>query len=179
MKTLFHAGVFLLVAGSFIACSKTSNELPAPGSDQLRMSRSREAANPSEMWTKILPEILQPRATALGNPDSYLYNGDQAVFFVLISNETSSDAYSGSIILRDAATGNVIQSYNLLPDTDPLAAGLIIPETITQNGMRFLFVQVPIDAQYAGVTVTLETTVQQPTGETSSATLPSAFIGQL
>jgi hypothetical protein len=179
MKRLFHVGAFVLVTGTFIACSKSSNDISAPGADQQRMSRSRDAANPSEMWTKILPEILEPRATALGNPDSYLFDGDQAVFFVMISAETTSDSFSGSIILRDEATGNVLQSFNMLPDTDPLAAGLIVPETITQNGMRYLFVQVPIDASYAGVSVAIETTVQQPTGETSTATLPAAFIGQL
>lgn len=175
MKTLFHFGAFILLTCTFTACSKSSNELPAPGGDQQRMSRSRDAANSSEMWTKVVPEIMEPRATALGNPGSYLYDGDQAVFFVLISAETSSDIYSGSILFRDEATGNVIQTYTMLPDTDPLASGLVLPETITQNGFRYLFVQVPIDLQYAGMTVAIETTVQQPTGETSQTSLPSAF----
>lgn len=175
MKKLFHTGAFILIVGTFFACSKSTNDLPAPGADQQRMSRSRDAADPSEMWSKILPEIVEPRATALGNPDSYLFGGDQAIFFVMISGETSSDSYSGSIVMRDAATGNVIQTYNMLPDTDTAAAGLILPETITLNGFRYLFVPVDIDAQYAGMTVTMETTVQQPNGETSQSSLASAF----
>ena len=174
MKRLFHVAAFALVTASFIACSKSSNDLPASPQQQ-RMSRSRDASDPAEMWTKILPEIMEPRATALGNPDSYLYDGDQAVFFVMISSETTSDAFSGTVILRDVATGNAIQSYSMLPDTDPAAANLIVPETIMQNGFRYMFVSVPIDAQYTGMTVSIETTVQQPTGETSTASIPSAF----
>jgi len=112
----------------------------------------------------------------LGNPDSYLFEGDQAVFYVIVSDEPPSDAYTGSLNLVDEATGNTIQTIHLLPMYAPEAANLNVPRDVAPH--PFMFAAVDIDSQYTGRTVALQSTIQLPTGEVSTATLPSAFIVQ-
>lgn len=178
MKKFFHLTVVAMAAILFVSCSKSSDQLATPAANESagRMTRARDAANPWEMWVKVFGQINQPRAVTLGNPDSYLYDGDQPVFYFVISNEISSDAYTGTVNLIDEATGNVIQTINLVPDYDPAAANLDVPGEISQ--FPYMFAPVTIDSQYAGKTVSLQVTVQLPTGEVSSATLQSAFIVQ-
>lgn len=176
MKKLFNFCLLAAVTACFVSCSKSAGDMTALVSENARMSRSRESSNPSEMWTKIFNQIREPRPTVLGNPDSYLFEGDQAVFYVIISDEISSDAYTGMLGLVDEATGNNIQTINLLPMYDPGAANLNVPEEVAAH--PFMFAIAGIDSQYAGKTVSLQSTVQLPTGETSSATLQSAFMVQ-
>lgn len=185
MKNLFRLSVVVLLTGAISSCTKSSNELTEPGSatGNAKIGRSRESAT-AEAWTKIFPGLTQPRETVLGNPDSYLYDGDQAVFYVLLSTEVVSDAFIGSLTLTDFATGTPIQTFNMLPNTDPAAAGLQVPEEITQSQLPFMFAIIDIDAQYVGRTVSLESTVEVinavggAVNPISQASLPAAFIVQ-
>jgi len=185
MKNLFYLSVLVLLTSAFVSCSKSAKDLPAPGSTQgnAKIGRSRESST-AEAWTKIFPGLTQPRETVLGNPDSYLYDGDQAVFYVLVSNEVISDAFIGTLTLTDFVTGNPIQTFNMLPNTDPIAAGLQVPEEITQSQLPFMFAIVDIDSQYAGRTVSMESTVEVinavggAANPISQASLPAAFIVQ-
>ncbi len=185
MKNLFRLSAVVLITGAIVSCSKSSDNLAGTdtGLSNAKMKRSREA-NASENWSTIYPAITEPRPTPLGNPDSYLFTDDRAVFYVVISQEAVSDAYTGTMDLTDDATGNLIGTYTMLPHTDPAAAGLLVPEEIRQSQLPFMFAVITLDSQYTGMTVSMQSTVQVqstvglPISNISQAWLPAAFTVQ-
>lgn len=178
MKKFFHLAVVAIAATAFVSCSKSSDQLATSTTNEsaVSMKRSRDAANPWEMWIKVFNEINQPRPVVLGNPDSYLYDGEQPVFYFIISSDVTSDAYTGTVNLVDEATGNIIQTVNLLPDYDPAGVNLDVPAEVSQ--FHYMFAPVTIDSQFAGKTVSFQATIQLPTGEVANATLQNAFVVQ-
>jgi len=171
----------VFVATAFISCSKSADQLAglqAPGDGNARMGKSREAANASDTWTKVYPEINQPRATVLGNFDSYLFDGDQAVFYVVINGRDDlPQLLSGTLTLVDEATGDEIQTIDMIPYYDPAASNLYMPPGDVMLSPYMLAV-VNINSQYVGKTVTLQSSIQLPDGEISTTSLQAAFIVQ-
>jgi hypothetical protein len=177
MKKLFHIAAVVFLTAAFVSCTKSVNTNGKVSSE--RTAVSRDLNESEENWAKIYPSVEQPRPTPLGDisASSVFYTDDQAIFFVLLSDEVDNDTYTGSLSLIDGF-GNVIQNYTMLPHFDPAAAFITVPADIANSGMPYMFAICDLDYRYTGQNVSMNAVIQLPSGQQSTATMTDAFTVQ-
>jgi hypothetical protein len=180
MKHLFHLGLIALLSLAITSCSKSTNdlltnsttikkEIPQP----IESKKSSGLMVPEEGSSKIFTFINQPYEFKLGDPDSYLVEGETAVFYVVVSKgllkETPLDA---QFLTLDENNGDIIDKYQLHSFEEAAGYGIHVPDELT--GSEFMFSIVEFNNQYAGKTLGLHSEIFF-TDHSVSADLANAF----
>ncbi len=177
MKKLLH----LVVASAFLvfvsSCSKSAGDLAVSennsSSNLMKKTRDFGSVASEFTWTKFYPAITEPKEMNLGEPGASLLVGDMPVFYVVLSPELREPITSAALDAYDAVTGEILQRVEMLPDSDPEVATLIVPDELWQHS--FMFARVKLDDQFLGRTISLRSVIQKDNGEISYAGVATAF----
>jgi hypothetical protein len=149
MKTIFHLCTIALLSFVTLSCTKT---------DLSKLTAEPAPNNDAAITSRIERNIVQPIEVELGTPDAIIHQGETVTIFLpySIANETFA---ATKITMTDDATGLPINTYDLVPSTDPSASQLTLPGTIF-NEPQFFFVSFVADEAYAGKTVSITTNLE-------------------
>ena len=188
MKKLFHlsmiSGIFLCLS----SCSKSANDLVAneisvkKGTSQVTgkgpgiFTPKNNPSSPifTSNWSKFYPFINQPYAQELGEDNGAVFNsGELVVFYVTLSQEVADEIpVSATLSTIDDATGQPIETYNLISYRDAGAVDAIIPDELI--GSPFMVALVNLGSQYIDKTITLSSSIEFNNGY-SPAQITRAF----
>ena len=173
MKTINHLIAIASIAIIFSSCQKSMDQM-VPVKKASTMAKSRDI-NSSELWSKIYPFVNEPYYTKLGYEDSYLNIDEKPVFYVLLSDQVTTDGFQGTLTLRDVTTSEIMGTYDLVPYYDPSVANVIIPDDLKEYNLPYMFVRVTFDPEIFGHTVDMVADITLINGDTNNITLAKAF----
>ena len=146
MKTIFHLFVIAYLSFAAVSCTKT---------DLSKLTAETPPDTDPAIYSKIERYIVQPSPMELGTPSAVLRQGETVTIFLPYSVTNESFA-SAKMTMTDDATGLPINTYDLVPSTDPSAANLTLPENLFYNP-PFFFVSFVVDEGYTSKTVSIST----------------------
>ena len=163
MKTIFRLCVITVLSVAAVSCKKA--DLAAP------VSATSEYVEPT-ISSKINPFIIEPASLELGTEFAVVHTDEKATFFIpySIANENIKSA---TVTMTDDATGTIVNTYTLVPSSDPSAASLNLPDNM-ELGKDFYFISFVASEEYVGKTISISTRIS---GEstTSRDLLSAAF----
>jgi len=173
MKKLFHLGMIAGIFFSLSSCSKSAGDLVAneksvkTGMDQIT-GKHLVTLNPRNLQTdpiftsqlsKFYPFINQPYDLELGDNGATLNSGELAVFYVILSDLVMNETpVSATLSMIDDATGQTIETFNLISYRDVGTVDAIVP--IGLETTPFMVALVNLGSQYIDKTVTLASDIQ-------------------
>lgn len=166
MKTIFTLLAAAFFSVTIISCSK-NQVLP---NNNVGNTASTEPVISSKIYTRT----NNPFTVNFGQAEAVFSAGDKVAVYLpyVITNDVLQNA---TITLTDAATEEVVGSFNLLPASNPALSDLRVPSDLSYVSFRFILID--LDNTYSGKTITMKTNL---TGQfTSSAdVLTNAFSVQ-
>jgi hypothetical protein len=180
MKKLFHLGMIAGIFFSLSSCSKSAGDLAAnekaTTSQAAKMIPGNQQNDPifTSQLSKLYPFINQPYAQELGEDNGALItSGDVAVFYVILSPSVANEIpVSATLSTIDDATGQPIETYNLISYRDVGTVDAIVPEELV--GTPFMVALVYLGDQYNDKTITLSSNIEFSIGN-SPAQITRAF----
>jgi len=162
MKTISRLCAIAIFSLCVASCTKTDLNQTVP---------NPVTAEPT-ISSRIERNIVEPGEMELGTPAAIIHGGERITIFVPYS--IINEAFTSSrITMTDEATGETIDSYDLVPSTDPSGYELNKPSSMHEQP-NFFFVTFVANESYVGKTVAITTTLQ---GQVTLSTdvLNSAF----
>jgi hypothetical protein len=163
MKTIFHLCVIAIFSIATVSCKK---------SDLSDVTSEPTVYTEPTISSKINPFIIEPSALELGTEFAVIHTDEKVTFFIpySITNENIKNA---TVTMTDDATGLTVNTYNLIPSSDPSASSLNFPDNM-ELGKEFYFISFVASEEYVGKTISISTRIS---GEstTSRDQLNAAF----
>jgi hypothetical protein len=149
MKTIFHLCVIAFFSFATLSCRKT---------DLTNLTTETLPNTNPYIYSKIERNIVEPSGMELGTPSAIIHQGERVTIFLpySIANEIFVTA---KMTMTDDATGLPINTYDLIPYTDPSASQLTLPTSLVDHP-EFFFVTFVADESYADKTVSLTTELE-------------------
>ena len=165
MKKLFHLGMIASILFVMASCSKSASDLAAnEKTKQLQLAKIKAGNQPSDpvftsQLSKFYPAINQPEEMELGDNGAAISTGQIAVFYVILSPDVANEIpVSATLNTIDDATGQTIETYNLISYKDVGTVDAIVPEALV--GTPFMVALVYLGDQYNDKTITLSSEIQ-------------------
>jgi hypothetical protein len=160
MKTVLRICILLILSFVLYSCSKT---------DAVAATDPPPAI--PNITSKIYPYTTQPAPIVLGTAQSVFHEGDVVTLYVPygVSNDI---VVSANLVITDAGSSDVINTFTLLPSSDPSAAQLNLPADL--HDVPFMFVTFTADNAFTGKAVNVSTSIAGSTAH-SEDVLNNAF----
>jgi hypothetical protein len=165
MKKLFHTGLIASVLFVMSSCSKSSSDLVAnEKAERLQVVKTKSGNQLSDpvftsQLSKFYPAINQPEEMELGDNGAAISTGQIAVFYVILSPDVANEIpVSATLNTIDDATGQTIETYNLISYKDAGTVDAIVPEALVST--PFMLALVYLGDQYNDKTITLSSEIQ-------------------
>ena len=165
MKKLFHIGMIASIVLIVSSCSKSAGDLAAnektANAKLTKLNSGNQSSGPifTSQLSKFYPFINQPEEMELGDNGAAISAGQVAVFYVILSPDVANEIpVSATFNTIDDATGEVIETYNLISYRDVGTVDVIVP--VELEGTAFMFVLVTLSDQYLDKTITLSSEIQ-------------------
>ncbi|HWR33732.1 MAG TPA: hypothetical protein VN451_09405 [Chitinophagaceae bacterium] len=184
MKKAIHLRLCAIIAGFaiiFSSCSKSSldlapNDQPAKTQASSSIKTGKFVNSPFNIgaWdTEIMNFINQPYEVKLGLFNSYLMQGEVAVFYLILSDDVSKETIDNpTLFTSDADTEEKILDYTMISYQEAGNYGINVPYELSNT--PFMFAIIEMGEEYTGKTINLhsEITVR---GDMLIADLNQAF----
>jgi hypothetical protein len=173
MKKLFHPGMIAGIVFMMSSCSKSASEL-AVNENAAKANTDNAAkshvvtSNPgiqlsgpviTSQLSKFYPFINQPYYLEMGDNGGTINSGQIAVFYVTLSPDVANEIpVTATLSTIDDATGQTIETYNLISYINIDRVDAIVPEELI--GTPFMLAMVYLDNQYIDKTVTLTSEIE-------------------
>src|SRR6185436_14278945 len=134
MKKLFHLGMIATIVLIVSSCSKSGSDLvtneKATTTQVAKMIPGNQLNDPifTSQLSKFYPFINQPEDMAIGDNGAAISTGQLAVFYVTLSPSVANEIpVSATLSTIDDATGQTIETYNLISYRDVGTVDAIVP----------------------------------------------------
>jgi hypothetical protein len=165
MKKPFHLGMIASIVFIMSSCSKSAGDLVAKenatASQVAKMSPGNPLSDPifSSQLSKFYPFINQPEDMQLGDNGAAISTGQLAVFYIQLSPDVANEIpVSATLSTIDDATGQTIETYNLISYRDAGTVDALVPAEL--EGTPFMLALVHLEGQYTDKTITLSADIQ-------------------
>lgn len=165
MKKLFHLGMIAFTVITVSSCSKSAGDLAVnEKTTNAKLAKSNPGNQPSgpiftSQLSKFYPFINQPYDLELGDNGATINSGQIAVFYVILSPDVANEIpVSATLSTVDDATGQPVETYNLISYRDVGAVDATVPEELV--GTPFMVALVYLGDQYIDKTITLTADIE-------------------
>ncbi len=165
MKRTFYPGLIAGIVLVLSACSKSAGDLVAKeknsAAQTAKMNPVNQQNNPifASQFSKFYPFINQPEEMEIGDNGAAIASGQIAVFYVVLAPEVANEIpVTATLSTIDDATGDIIETYNLISYRDAGTVDANIPEALV--GTPFMFAMVNLGSNYIDKTVTLSSYIE-------------------
>ena len=165
MKKLFYLGIIALTVITVSSCSKSAGDLAAnektTNAKLAKMNNGNQSSGPiiSSQLSKFYPFINQPEYMEIGDNGAAISAGQVAVFYVTLDPSVANEIpLSATLNTIDDATGQIIETFNLISYRDVGTVDAIVPAEL--EGTPFMVALVPLsDLLYLDKTITLSSDI--------------------